>query len=40
MAVEIATLQESIGNSVYTVFSQDVVAKTAAVFGAGPTGIL
>jgi len=37
MPVEIATLQESIGNSVYTVFSQDVTAKTVAVFGGGPT---
>ncbi len=37
MPVEIATLQESIGNSVYTVFSQDVAAKTVAVFGGGPT---
>ncbi|MCX9014570.1 MAG: L-threonine 3-dehydrogenase [Candidatus Methanoperedens sp.] len=39
MPYEIATLQESIGNSVYTVFSQDVTAKTVAVFGAGPTGL-
>jgi len=39
MPVEIATLQESIGNSVYTVFSQEVTAKTVAVFGAGPTGL-
>ncbi len=37
MPVEIATLQESIGNSVYTVFSQDVTAKTVTVFGGGPT---
>src|SRR3989337_1440630 len=37
MPVEIATLQESIGNSVYTVFSNDVTAKTVAVFGGGPT---
>lgn len=39
MKPEIATLQESIGNSVYTVFSQEVTAKTVAVFGAGPTGL-
>lgn len=37
MPVEIATLQESIGNSVYTVFSHDVAAKIVAVFGGGPT---
>src|SRR3989337_2878680 len=37
--VEIATLQESIGNSVYTVFSNDVTAKTVAVFGGGPTAL-
>lgn len=39
MPFEIATLQESIGNSVYTVFSSDVTAKTVAVFGCGPTGL-
>ncbi len=39
MSPEIATLQESIGNSVYTVFSHEVTAKTVAVFGAGPTGL-
>jgi threonine 3-dehydrogenase len=37
MPLEIATMQESIGNSVYTVFSHDVSAKTVAVFGGGPT---
>lgn len=39
MLPEIATLQESIGNSVYTVFSHEITAKTVAVFGAGPTGL-
>ncbi|NJD77423.1 MAG: L-threonine 3-dehydrogenase [Candidatus Methanoperedens sp.] len=39
MPFEIATLQESIGNSVYTVFSNDVAAKTVAVFGGGPTAL-
>ena len=39
MPFEIATLQESIGNSVYTVFSNDVTAKTVAVFGGGPTAL-
>src|SRR4030066_160054 len=39
MPFEIATLQESIGNSVYTVFSNDVTAKTVSVFGGGPTAL-
>ena len=39
MPSEIATFQESIGNSVYTVFSNDVTAKTVAVFGGGPTAL-
>ncbi|MDD1745813.1 MAG: L-threonine 3-dehydrogenase [Candidatus Methanoperedens sp.] len=39
MPFEIATLQESIGNSVYTVFSNDVTAKTVVVFGGGPTAL-
>jgi threonine 3-dehydrogenase len=39
MPIEIATLQESIGNSVYTVFSNNVTAKTVAVFGGGPTAL-
>src|SRR3989304_8787786 len=39
MPMEIATLQESIGNSVYTVFSNDVTAKIVAVFGGGPTAL-
>ncbi len=39
MPFEIATLQESIGNSVYTVFSNNVTAKTVAVFGGGPTAL-
>lgn len=39
MPAEIATLQESIGNSVYTVFSNEVAAKSVAVFGGGPTGL-
>jgi threonine 3-dehydrogenase len=39
MKHEIATLQESMGNSVYTVSSQNVKDKIMAVFGCGPTGL-
>ncbi len=39
MKPEIATLQESMGNSVYTVTSQEVKDKIVAVFGCGPTGL-
>jgi threonine 3-dehydrogenase len=38
MPPEVATLQESLGNSVYTVYSGDIVGKTVTVFGLGPTG--
>lgn len=36
---EIATLQESMGNSVYTVTESHVQGKEVAVFGSGPTGL-
>ncbi len=39
MKPEIATLQESMGNSVYTVKEANVAGKTIAIFGAGPTGL-
>lgn len=39
MPIEIATLQESLGNSVYTVYSGDIVGRTVSVFGCGPTGL-
>lgn len=39
MRPEIATLQESMGNSVYTVASQNVENKDVVVFGCGPTGL-
>lgn len=38
MPPEFATLQESLGNSVYTVFSGEVTGKNVAIFGVGPTG--
>ncbi len=39
MKPEIATLQESMGNSVYTVEAGNVTGKTVVIFGAGPTGL-
>ena len=39
MEPEIATLQESMGNSVYTVEAGNVAGKTVAIFGIGPTGL-
>jgi threonine 3-dehydrogenase len=39
MKPEVATLQESMGNSVYTVLESDVRGKTVAIFGSGPTGL-
>ena len=39
MLPEIAVLQESMGNSVYTVFSGKIVGKTVAIFGNGPTAL-
>ncbi|MBI4176586.1 MAG: L-threonine 3-dehydrogenase [Candidatus Aenigmarchaeota archaeon] len=39
MDPEIATLQESMGNSVYTVQESNVRGKAVAIFGLGPTGL-
>jgi threonine 3-dehydrogenase len=39
MKPEIATLQESMGNSVYTVEEAEVTGKIVAIFGLGPTGL-
>ncbi|MBU0953056.1 MAG: L-threonine 3-dehydrogenase [Nanoarchaeota archaeon] len=39
MNPEIATLQESMGNSVYTVAASNVKDKDVAIFGLGPTGL-
>ncbi len=39
MPPEVATLQESLGNSVYTVQEGNVMGKTVTVFGCGPTGL-
>lgn len=39
MSPQVATLQESLGNSVYTVFSGEVEDQTFTIFGLGPTGM-
>lgn len=39
MKPEIATLQESLGNSVYTVFSGEANNQVFTIFGMGPTGL-
>jgi threonine 3-dehydrogenase len=39
MKPEVATLQESMGNSVYTVYSAPIKNKNVAIFGLGPTGL-
>lgn len=39
LPAEIATLQESMGNSVYTVHESQVKGATVAIFGTGPTGL-
>lgn len=39
MKPEIATLQESLGNSVYTVFSGEAKNQVFTIFGMGPTGL-
>jgi threonine 3-dehydrogenase len=39
MPVELAVLQESLGNSVYTVYSGPIEGKTVAIFGNGPTAL-
>lgn len=36
---EIATLQEPMGNSVYTITESNVKGKSVAIFGLGPTGL-
>src|SRR3990172_7839648 len=37
---EYATIQDPLGNAVYTVFNGDCVAKDVAVFGLGPIGLM
>jgi threonine 3-dehydrogenase len=39
MDPSLAALQESLGNSVYTVMEGDVKGKNVAIFGMGPTGL-
>ncbi|QTN01463.1 L-threonine 3-dehydrogenase [Sediminibacillus dalangtanensis] len=40
MPVEIASVQEPMGNAVHTVLSGDVVGKSVAVIGCGPIGMM
>ena len=37
---EYATIQDPLGNAVYTVFNGDCVAKDVAIFGLGPIGLM
>ena len=37
---EIASLQEPFGNAVYTALVEDITAKTVAIFGGGPIGLM
>jgi threonine 3-dehydrogenase len=39
MPPEIASVQEPLGNAVYTVLCEDVTGQTVAVFGCGPAGL-
>lgn len=36
----LASIQDPLGNAVHTVFAQDCVSKSVAVFGLGPVGLL
>ncbi|HET7578097.1 MAG TPA: L-threonine 3-dehydrogenase [Bacillales bacterium] len=40
MAHDLASIQEPMGNAVHTVLSGDVTAKTVAVIGCGPIGLM
>ncbi len=40
MPVEIASVQEPMGNAVHTVLSGDVVGKSVAIIGCGPIGMM
>ncbi len=37
---EVATLQEPFGNAVYSTLVEDITARTVAVFGGGPIGLM
>ena len=40
LPLEYATIQDPLGNAVYTVFNGDCVAKDVAIFGLGPIGLM
>src|SRR3989304_2309054 len=40
LPLEYASIQNPLGNAVYTVFNGDVVAKDVAIFGLGPIGLM
>lgn len=40
LPVEIASIQEPLGNAVYTVLSGDIAAKDVLITGAGPIGLM
>jgi threonine 3-dehydrogenase len=40
LPLEYASIQDPLGNAVYTVFNGDCVAKDVAVFGLGPIGLM
>ncbi len=40
LPLDYATIQDPLGNAVYTVFNGDCVAKDVAVFGLGPIGLM
>ena len=39
MPVEIASIQEPLGNAVYAVLAEEVTGKSVVVFGCGPSGL-
>lgn len=39
MPLEIASIQEPLGNAVYAALADEITGKTAAIFGCGPSGL-
>ncbi|MEW6070389.1 MAG: alcohol dehydrogenase catalytic domain-containing protein, partial [Candidatus Thermoplasmatota archaeon] len=40
LKIEVASVQDPLGNVVHTVFSTDAVGRDVAIFGCGPTGLM
>src|SRR5437879_7128873 len=40
LPLELATMQDPLGNAVYTVTNANVPGKTVAIFGLGPIGLM